>query len=79
MSPNVHKRIRSEDLSAKSKDMTNFGTPYEKIGDWWTLNVGLIHDTNVIPSVQEVVTILYSKLLYEMGNYFLDIQYLVLT
>ena len=31
-----------------------------------------------VPSVQEVVTILYSKLINKMGHYFLDIQYNVL-
>ena len=30
---------------------------------------------NTILYVQEVVTILYSKLLYITGNYFLDTQY----
>ena len=29
-----------------------------------------------VPDVQEVVTLLYSKLVYKIGDYFLDIQYL---
>ena len=34
-----------------------------------------LDEDHKVPSVQEVVTHLYSKLLYKMGHYFLDIQY----